>query len=541
MTFLPVVERELRVAARRRGTYRSRFAAAVIAAVIAAWVLLSAGDNKEKGAEMLGWLSALLFLYTGIVGVQATSDCLSEEKREGTLGLLFLTDLKGYDVVIGKLAATSVNVFYGLLAVAPVLAIPLLLGGVTPAEVTRVVLVSVNLLLFFLGLGMAASAFCRQDHWAMALSIVVAAALLAAWPLATQMRRVPIADPRAALLSSPAYDCFLAFDTSGNRRLQTDFWINAAVTQLYFWSFLALACWRTPRSWQDAAAGKAGGPIWGWMRGGLAVSARTRERLLAVEPFLWRASRSRMSRVWVWLPVVAGGLFWFWMGRLVENNLEDWVAWDLLCLVGTAAILKCWLAVAASRTLSDDRRTGALELLLSTPLAEKRIVRGQLLALWRQFAAPVGALLLANLVSVIAVLRKITGEDRDALTWVHLFGGVFLVLDMLALSWVGMWLGLISRKANRAAMFAILRILALPWVVFIACLSLNVMSATGGSADWRGWLIFASALSLGFDLFFAVRAWMKLSRQFRTVVAEEPARRRSRKTPSSVPQPAEAQ
>ena len=120
MTFLPVVERELRVAARRRGTYRSRFAAAVIAAVIAAWVLLSAGDNKEKGAEMLGWLSALLFLYTGIVGVQATSDCLSEEKREGTLGLLFLTDLKGYDVVIGKLAATSVNVFYGLLAVAPV-------------------------------------------------------------------------------------------------------------------------------------------------------------------------------------------------------------------------------------------------------------------------------------------------------------------------------------------------------------------------------------------------------------------------------------
>jgi hypothetical protein len=61
-----------------------------------------------------------------------TADCISSEKREGTLGLLFLTDLKGYSVILGKMLATSLNSFYALTAIFPVLAIPLLLGGIPP-------------------------------------------------------------------------------------------------------------------------------------------------------------------------------------------------------------------------------------------------------------------------------------------------------------------------------------------------------------------------------------------------------------------------
>ena len=73
----------------------------------------------------------LAFLGCLFSGVFLTADSLSGEKREGTLGLLFLTDLKGYDVVFGKLIATSLNGFYALLAIFPVLALPLVMGGVT--------------------------------------------------------------------------------------------------------------------------------------------------------------------------------------------------------------------------------------------------------------------------------------------------------------------------------------------------------------------------------------------------------------------------
>ena len=52
-------------------------------------------------------LTGSAVFYCLLSGVWFTADCLSEEKREGTLGLLFLTDLKGYDVVLGKLVATS--------------------------------------------------------------------------------------------------------------------------------------------------------------------------------------------------------------------------------------------------------------------------------------------------------------------------------------------------------------------------------------------------------------------------------------------------
>ena len=60
--------------------------------------------SREIAIALFGVLTGTAVLYCLLSGVRSTADCLSVEKREGTLGLLFLTDLKGYDVVLGKLA-----------------------------------------------------------------------------------------------------------------------------------------------------------------------------------------------------------------------------------------------------------------------------------------------------------------------------------------------------------------------------------------------------------------------------------------------------
>src|SRR5205807_9922791 len=136
---------------RRRQTYWRRSLAALVTIGICVWVwfTFSGGSVQHERAQALFYtISGLTFAYSLLAGIFTTADCLSEEKRDGTLGLLFLTDLKGYDIVLGKLAATSLNAFYGLLAIFPVMAIPLLAGGVAGAEFWRVVLVSVNNLLF---------------------------------------------------------------------------------------------------------------------------------------------------------------------------------------------------------------------------------------------------------------------------------------------------------------------------------------------------------------------------------------------------------
>src|SRR5947209_2280627 len=160
MTFLPIVARELRVASRRRATYWVRSGAALALIVLGVWFFLMMRHEPAHEVAMVLFrlLAGASVLYCLLSGVRATADCLSEEKREGTLGLLFLTDLKGYDVVFGKLAATSLHVFYAMLAIFPVLAVPLLMGGVTAGEFWRLLLVLVATLLFSLSIGMLSSA-----------------------------------------------------------------------------------------------------------------------------------------------------------------------------------------------------------------------------------------------------------------------------------------------------------------------------------------------------------------------------------------------
>ena len=115
VTFLPIVERELRVASRQRSTFWTRLIAAVVALIIAVgFLVISYWQSFIFGPTILGkalfgvltWLSLGVALSAGLF---FTADCLSEEKREGTLGFLFLTDLRGYDVVLGKLLATSLR------------------------------------------------------------------------------------------------------------------------------------------------------------------------------------------------------------------------------------------------------------------------------------------------------------------------------------------------------------------------------------------------------------------------------------------------
>src|SRR5512135_1886976 len=175
MTFLPIVAREMRVAARRPGTYWVRSGAVLPVQIIGTWFFLmnSRLTPQDIAMGLFCILTATAVLYCLLSGVWFTADCLSEEKREGTLGLLFLTDLKGYDVVFGKLVASSVNGFYGVLAVVPILALPLLLGGVTSGEFGRMAMVVVNTLFFSLTLGVWASAMSRSPRKAMATTLLL--------------------------------------------------------------------------------------------------------------------------------------------------------------------------------------------------------------------------------------------------------------------------------------------------------------------------------------------------------------------------------
>src|SRR6185436_17365787 len=103
-----------------------------------------------------------------IFSAAQTADCLSSEKREGTLGLLFLTNLNGFEIIGGKLCSSALTAAYGLFALFPLLALQMLIGGITLGHFWRTVLALVNAIFFSVAAGFLASSVCLRQFTAIA-------------------------------------------------------------------------------------------------------------------------------------------------------------------------------------------------------------------------------------------------------------------------------------------------------------------------------------------------------------------------------------
>jgi hypothetical protein len=161
------------------------------------------------------------------------------------------------------------------------------------------------------------------------------------------------------------------------------------------------------------------------------------------------------------------------------------------------------------------------------------ILQGQWRALWKQFAAPAGVVLVLDTVFLLA--------ERDEEYWVPLWlaGMVVFVADLIALSWLSMWLGLCRRRLNRAWNEAVLRVMALPWLLF----ALFVTLASGGtffSGSDAGWvlLVFWLGISLAVAVVFGSYAKVSLLSEFRERATGRAGRLAAAGEPAGRKQPA---
>src|SRR5687768_6017918 len=266
MSFLPVVERELRVTARAPRLYWGRMAAAAIAVAIIAWFWLAStgGGSAQRAKLIFGTLSTFSFGYCLILGLFLTADCISEEKREGTLGLLFLTNLKGYDVAFGKLAANSFRALYSLIAIFPVLTIPLLLGGLVGQEIFRMALVLLVTLIFSLTLGLFVSAVSRHDRkaqfGAFFLMVFLTGVLPGILSFVKHEYKVNVDDVLFTL--SPGFAFWHAFENEYLKEKEL-FWISLALIHGLSWVAFFITAAGVRRVWHDRVEGIA---AIGWRR-----------------------------------------------------------------------------------------------------------------------------------------------------------------------------------------------------------------------------------------------------------------------------------
>jgi len=503
------------VASRRRETQVIRFVTALTAIVVLAWMFIVMSiDNAPPhrfSQIIFGVIAGFAFFFCNLAGMRLTADTLSEEKRNGTLGLLFLTNLRGLDVVLGKMSACSLQAVFGLMAIAPVMMVPLLMGGVDPAEVGRMVGVLFAALFMSLSVGMACSSQFKASKMATGVTALLILLLIFGSPI------IGIVLAEYSIISRSHSELIAGFSTGAMFQLAFSggfagdaafFYQSLAMTLGVGVTALGFAVWRTPRAWQDRASkprASAGRRSTG------AVARRT--RILDLNPVFWLGARRRERRALVWLALFAGFLLWFW--GYWENG-HRWLDEDvyLPTLWCTFAVFKLWIASASCDRFREDRQEGALELLLATPLEYRDFALGQARRLLWQFGWPLGFVL-------AMVPFMMADSNEDAIPY-YIVGLGMLVADIWAMHFVGIRLSLTSRKTTYSGSGVALRILYLPWMIWVALMITIVLSLVGVMANWFGedfglglWIV----VGLGNNLFWAMRAERDLKANFRQVAA----------------------
>ncbi len=476
MAFLPIVQRELSVAARRRSTYRLRWWTTALAMIVSLIVLFfTAATSAHRGAGtylfgLICWYAALLSVLSGVF---LTADSLSVEKREGTLGLLFLSELKGYDIVLGKFMALALNAFYCLLALVPAAALSFLLGGITGGQLWRTALALSNILFFSLATGMLVSAYGRDSHRTLGNTLALLLLILGGLPAVTFFgNRVYYSSFWRILGSlSPLYP-FWHLGEGDYLAHASAFWTALLGSATVACLFLALAGWTLPRCWLEGSETRAVKP------NGLGPRSRdpnqgrrqaeARTELLMRNPVEW-LSGAQLGRQWLAWIIVAAWAVLVLVALLFGTGVAASPMITAYSVLPFGFLLKLSFAIQATRFFAEGRRSGALNLLLCTPLTNREIVRGHAKALVSAFLGPVIALLgFLFAPASIQVAQGLAAGNLDQ-TFAALSGSFLavlfsarLIMDLLALCWFGMALALTVRQTTLAPAICVLVVLILP-------------------------------------------------------------------------------
>lgn len=537
MTLLPIAGREMRVAARRTGLYRQRFIAAITATILFGFFYII-GQRESVAPSALSQrffytVSLAAFLYVLTAGVHLTSDSLSQEVREGTLGLLFLTPLRGYDIVLGKLAASSLSAAYGMVAMLPILAVPLLMGGVSGATFGQVALLLLATLFFSLSFGMLVSAWCRVERRAASGALAGVLFIGGGWPIllmwaAESMPGVAFDDFWPLMLPSPGFAFAYAFRSGmQSAAVPVQFFMSVAAILGSGTLFLALASHRIPRSFQERPEGgivqRWRAVLRRWSLGAAEGRVRQRRRWLDIHPILWLQERHRWPRVIPWL--VLGLLALGYLAGLAQWG-EDWLSYPVcvLAVLALHATLKIQVANAAGHGFTDARHSGLLALVLGTPLSVSEIVGGHRRALRRQFDR-VAALVFALDIVFMVIALEDAGVTWNQGDWWDSFAPflvaiVLLPIDYLVLVRVGLWQSLIRKSGVQAARWTIFLILVMPWAAFGAAMAIwgttalsrnlpNLEQPHQAAWVWAG-------IGIAIDLYFGLQAACRLPDEIRS-------------------------
>jgi ABC-type transport system involved in multi-copper enzyme maturation permease subunit len=455
MSILRVIGRELRAQARQSLTFLLRLVAGAAIGVafgLAFWALGYFGGHRMElpavvqsqnfGMALFGKLNLTIFSAIWIFTPLAAADAISRERREGTLPLLRLTELRPWEIVLGKSFVHMLRSSSLFLTMTPWLLVPILFGGVGPRDLSMALLIDSASMLLAGSAGLIASTFSRDwiktTIWAEALALILLLFMLSSYQNGLVNALVKGATPvppgsgyygnsvnqrsdfwtyqfglaqRGASIEKNIRLINLATSGSviannfywrgfGRRGAQSTWqelwsaltpygvmlWFASAIRLLVYGvaSFI-LAVWLgslyVERSWRDRSESAL---MERWRkkyltpRYGIVRLRRNLSRSLNRNPIGWLHHYSPSARM----------TKWGWC--LFVILLEVFLSFDVKNLYtaqwGLGIFLVLGLLFSSVGSFRNELETGAFELLLVTPIRERQIVFGRVRGIWHQFA-----------------------------------------------------------------------------------------------------------------------------------------------------------
>jgi len=393
---VPIAVRELAVAGRRARTYALRASVAlglgsIVLVVIFFSRIDSSGADANLGLRLFWWFSWMAMMIVVLMGPITAGGSIAEERRENTLGLLFLTDLRPGGIAFGKFFSAATFMLQLLLVGTPVLFSGVILGGVELDQTLHVFAIIVSTALAAIAIGLCAGTLTESTVGSIFVALFATGAVLVLPILGAALLGGVVArmtgSPLPGQVATLIYEVnpFVALDAELVAGGSDLWWRSVALCCGIALVALVLAGFRlgalrrasTPRQGTVGGAAKrfkrkrppyseVKNPVYEME---LRHASGTLERVLRVAIYVGGPLAAAATPALVWIDDAFAGIM-------------------LMVYVMLGMFLGLVVGVVAAMSLGQEREDGTLELLLTTSMRPYNIVNGKVVAIGRRLGLP---------------------------------------------------------------------------------------------------------------------------------------------------------
>ncbi len=517
----PVFNREVVTTPRTWRLYLSRalYVAALFGLVLTAWLILigsqqvrGLGDLSRFGSAVFMLLAPLQLAMAVMFSALLTAAAVAQEKDRRTLDLLLMTNLSNTEIVLGKLLASILGVLGQIVAGIALLMLITLLGGISYAQVARVVAITLTAAMVAGSLGstialwrektfqsLALTALCLMA-WLLSGEIVASGVLGQHWSNVEAVHWATAISPLRALLAGmhPQDISATAFSWFGGPVYLFLFGAIVATIVINLWAIARVRVWNPT---QDVVLREQPAEHLGQQQvsNASAPGRAKKSRNVWDNPILWREICTwaygkkiiavRVAYLMIFATCAAALVALLSNESVRYGTLIPEAAKPLVPLMVLGLVLVNALAVTS---LTNERDLRALDLLLVTDLTPKEIIFGKLGGIF--FNAKEMILLPMALCIVLWHFGHISTENL-----------VFLVIALLVMNTfvavLGVHAGMTYFESRTAVAVSLSTVLFLLLGVAVC---MRMMLAFQSSFTYQLQAFIAFMLGGGVGLFFAL-------------------------------------